>query len=509
MPIGGFISLFTPIFGPGTAETLTLVLVPLLTLGGVIFAIAFAARGLLDRNGALLAALLVPTNLILVHQLSPLRIDHHGWQILTAAICLLALLDDNRLRSGLIVGAAAALWAHISAEAVPYLALIGALLAVRYILDPREQPRLAAYLGSVALASFLLFAATQSAERWSQPHCDAISWPYLLPLAVMASLAGLTALRGVTGTLVARAALVSGVSAVALAVFLKAGPDCLAGPFATLSPLVRDYWYVHVLEGLPIWRQLDVVVIGMIWAPILGAVGTWLGWRGAADAAAARRWATTAFLLAGSFMIGLAVVRAFGVANLYALPGCAFLLLRLLRRVRPIQKVALRLPLTMGVIMLSTPTFAVIGTERIKKSAVASTAALPEKQVQCVSPEGMSGLVAMPPARILAPLDIGPALLAMTPHSTMATGHHRNDEIMQQVIKLWLSDAENARRFVKARGIEMVVYCRFLDEVRIYAADSPKGFMAQLERGEVPDWLEPVQVEGSRNLRVWRVKQGN
>jgi len=34
---------------------------------------------------------------------------------------------------------------------------------------------------------------------------------------------------------------------------------------------------------------------------------------------------------------------------------------------------------------------------------------------------------------------------------------------------------------------------------------APKGFLAQLERGQVPDWLTPVALPATSPLRLWRV----
>jgi hypothetical protein len=503
VPIGGSILFFSLLFGRETAEAVTMALIPLLTLAAVMAVVALSARKLLDREAALLAAALVVGNPFLVHQLAPLRIDHHGWQILMAGLCLWALLREERFASGVIAGAALAFWAHVSAEALPHIALVGALLALRYVIDPDERSRFAGYLLGAAGGSLILFGATQPASRWTTTYCDAISWIHLLPMAMMGSLAGLMGVGSLTRRPAARAGLVGAVSVGAGTLFVLGGSACLAGPFSNLDPLVRTYWYSHVMEGLPIWRQVDPSVFGMIWSPIFGGIGTWLGWRSATDAAARRRWATLALMLAGSTLVGIVLIRALGVANLYSMPGCAFLLLSLLRRVRPIPKVMVRLPLTAAVILVATPTFALMGSQRMNPAEAGATST---EGPRCATKAGLASLGGLPSARVLAPLDIGPALLVFTPHSTMATGHHRNDKIMSEVISLWLGNEVNARRFVARRDVAFVVYCRGLPEVELYEADSPRGFVAQLEGGHVPAWLEPVETPGSKNLRVYRVK---
>jgi hypothetical protein len=40
----------------------------------------------------------------------------------------------------------------------------------------------------------------------------------------------------------------------------------------------------------------------------------------------------------------------------------------------------------------------------------------------------------------------------------------------------------------------------------IYEAEAPNGFMARLERNEVPAWLEPVALKDVNGLRVYRVR---
>ena len=36
-------------------------------------------------------------------------------------------------------------------------------------------------------------------------------------------------------------------------------------------------------------------------------------------------------------------------------------------------------------------------------------------------------------------------------------------------------------------------------------AEAPKGFYAQLQRGQVPDWLTPVTLPKDSPFRLWKV----
>jgi hypothetical protein len=101
---------------------------------------------------------------------------------------------------------------------------------------------------------------------------------------------------------------------------------------------------------------------------------------------------------------------------------------------------------------------------------------------------------------------MGPALLAATPHSVMAAGYHRNHEAMRDVILAFLGPEERARSFAEARSVSLIVYCSNLMETERYMNGAPDGFMARLNRGQVPAWLEPVPGAGSSTLKVWRIR---
>ena len=62
-------------------------------------------------------------------QMRIMRIDHHGWQIVLALVAMLAVLDERPRRSGMVAGAAMALWCNISIEALPFVAALGAWFA--------------------------------------------------------------------------------------------------------------------------------------------------------------------------------------------------------------------------------------------------------------------------------------------------------------------------------------------------------------------------------------------
>src|SRR3546814_3813267 len=55
----------------------------------------------------------------------PMRIDHHGWQLVMLSLTVAGLADDARRRGGLLVGLASAASLTIGLEMLPYCAMAG------------------------------------------------------------------------------------------------------------------------------------------------------------------------------------------------------------------------------------------------------------------------------------------------------------------------------------------------------------------------------------------------
>ena len=159
MPIAALILLLRPLLGASLAELVACAVVPLLLLGSLTAALFVAARRIGEDRLALLAVALLLTSPTILVQLRPLRIDHHGWQIIMAAVALAGALDPHGRRGGIVAGLALALWLQISSEGLPYAALFGALFAARQWFDRDETPRLIGFamaLGGVALPMLAL-----------------------------------------------------------------------------------------------------------------------------------------------------------------------------------------------------------------------------------------------------------------------------------------------------------------------------------------------------------------
>lgn len=259
---------------------------------------------------------------------------------------------------------------------------------------------------------------------------------------------------------------------------------------------------MNVAEGLPLWDQTPFAIVNTIALPLLGLAGTILAVRKSAGDERAR-WITLLFLLAAATAAAIFVQRSGGVANLLAIAGVVRLLHPLLRRARAIDSLPKRFAATFGIFAAAAPG-AVFDTS-LAALAPDPRVATVHRAMGCLDASDMQALRALPRGNVLAPLDISPAILLLTPHDAVASGHHRGATAMHDVIATFIGTEDQAHAVIIRRQIDYVAFCPGLPEVMIYENEAPEGFLAQLDAGRTPAWLVPVTLPGSP-AKVWRVR---
>ena len=502
-PLALVIMLLRPLVGQACAELAAAVAVPLLTLLGAMLLTARLALNLFGRRAAYASCLVWIMALSAIVQLQPLRIDHHGWQIVAELAALNGLLARSARRGGWIIGTALALGMSISLELLPFTVLFAAVLGLRWLRDPAQRGWLVHMLAAVALISMASFALTHGLTI--EQHCDTISPAYLAAFALAAVMVGALS----APARLPRAMLIglSGAAAVLTgAVYLAMAPHCLTGPFSALDPAVRYFWYNNVLEGLPIWRQ-DLPNIMQMALPVL--VG--LGVTGAAcfQAQTTRRAQLGEFavVLAGSLIIAIMVARFSAVAAAIATVPLGYAISEWLRRANTMRLAGRLLALPLIMLVLLPGVFTGYAVQALTKPSVAPQPPATGLAHGCSLPASLPALTALPPATIFAPFEIGPVLLQNTAHRVVATGHHRASDQMRDVIRAFMAPPARAEMIVRQHQAVYVLACGDLVEAQNYRTFAPQGLMAQLLADKAPSWLEPVRLPASvGTLKLWRVR---
>jgi len=510
MPIALIILALRPLFGQSIAETAALIAVPALLSLALMFVLAPLLRNIAGRGVALVLLALLPLCLFVSAQFVPMRIDHHGWQILMAAIALVAWARPGMASAGL-AGAALAFWMHISLEGLPYATLFGGLYMMTYVLEGDRRVR--AYLGALTIGSLLFLVSTHGLSALARSYCDAISAPYLaaLLLATCGFLVGDYSLRLLRWQTRLIPPLIAG--GAALAGIALVDPVCLAGPFATLDPLTRDFWYLSVNEGLPFWRQSGAISLVMILAPLTGVIAAivhaWAAYRSRQDLIAVGIAIAALF----AWGIGLLILRTGGVAQIYALPGMAMLIGWLIgqnQKFRP--RIAWSLSMAAALLLATSIPPLVLGTlifaenDKPSKSAAGRNRDEADRQAkECVTRATDSALRGIGKATLFAPLDVGPVLLYRTDVSVIASGYHRNSAAIAKVIRAYTSPADAARAIVMETPAQYLLLCRSTAEMSKYKHRAATGLAAALDRGNIPNWLAPDARLQTASARLYKV----
>ena len=520
VPIAGLILFFGIFVQREMAEMMACAVLPLLTFGAVLWVYARLGRRLFGAGAGLLAAATLLTIAPVMGQLVPMRIDHHGWQIVLFFMAFAALLDrENPRRAGIILGLSCALWMEISIEGLPFAVLLLGILALRWISPwPRHDyahPDIAFAWSMLAIAggSAFFYAITES---WAAPqYCDSLSpfHVFTLTAVALAVAGGIYAAKARSMDLrwPLKLAICAIAAAAGLGTLFIIAPQCGGDAFGALDPLVRDYWFNRVPEGLPLWQ--------------IAAVFSMDYWVGLAAGAIALAYVllikrsesvadclALALLFVGTAVIGMFVSRvalyALCIGNLMLAP----LFLSIMKRADTLSGLLTRMGLRVLAVILIMP--AVLGNYAVNfaydremaadPKAKADDALFDRLSLQCQKPSAARALGTLPNgSQLMVGLDTAPSVLVFTNHKTVATGHHRNQAAMADVIRAFIGSDADARRIYKARGIDYLVTCEGSYELQIYYNRAPSGFGAQIRRGALPGWLVKDRIIGP--FSVYRV----
>jgi hypothetical protein len=499
VPLLVFLAVLTPVIGAHDAEIVAITGAPLLTLFALLAAVAVVIR---RSNGSptpllfigWLFAIMPPLVLAQIH---PGRIDHHGWQIALAAGVFAALLDEKPQRSGVVAGVLTALFLTISIEGAAFAAAALATAALLWIFVKDDGVRLARFTQSLAvttIAATLIFAP---AARWTETQCDAVMPGHLAAVAAFAIAATigipLTQARSAVWRI---CALSMGAFAAAVALYAVA-PHCLGNPFGTMDPLVQRIWFQNVAEGQPVWTQSAIGVVTALAFPIIGLIGAALAWR----RTRARPWLVALLLGAATLATGALVYRAAGIAQIMAIPGAVALAEAALAWAARRNLMVARVVLQAGAVLILSP----LGPVVVAAATIPDTP--PDKpgtplacDVNCAMPR----LNRLPAMTVMNPIDLGPILVARTHHSVFVASYHRLQGPLGDTIRFFTGSDADARAFMRKHGLRTIVVDPRSDEIGVYRKQAPSGFAAQLTGGTPPPWLRRVDLGAGDGVLVFQ-----
>jgi hypothetical protein len=490
------LKLFGLILPPAQAETAMRLTWPLLWLAPAVAAVLLIARRLGGGTAVFLTAVgMVCLSLSLTVQFQPGRVDHHNVQIACCLMALAAAVQRPSRAWAAACGLATALGLAIGLETLPFLALIGAAVALAWAFGRTSAREPIAYGAALAAGALVLHLIQTPPGRWTVTACDALAANLVAGLLVAGAGLALAAAAGARAGTGGRIAMLAIVGVAAGGAYLALEPLCLHGPMAAIDPELKRLWLSKIREMKP-WPSLAASAPGeaiLLAAPVvIGALAwLWLGRR--REARADTAWRLCGAMIIVSGLMGLTAIRGAECAVWFFAPvfgaAGADLAAAVMGR-RMIPAVAL----VMGV------SFA----------PVCAMAALPDRarasgQDHCADTAAFAPLSRLPPGLVLGEIDAGPYILANTPQSAVQAPYHRMTWGILSGLHALAAPIVRAEGQVRGLHVTYVLDCpahiRQADRVGL-PADS---LQTQLDRGRVPAWLEPLS-RPTQPLQIYRVR---
>lgn len=512
LPIANLISFFSLFTQERQAEAIALAVWPALTVVPVLAGMGLAAWRLGGKAAMHATLVLTTVFVVALNRFQPGSIDHHNVQLAIIA-CIAAMLLDPRMRARdhAVAGMLAGLAIAIGVETTPLIGAVCLIVALRWAWHGRAFRDAAAAFG-LALASTitLAFFSTVAPSRYTQVTCDSLSYGFYALATLGGGTLFLTASLASGRSFGGRLLALAGAGAAIAASVLVIAPGCLANPLDALDPLLKAFWLAGVIEAQSAVAQfkLDPGSVGSFYAPSLLAMLACL-WR-IRRRQAAEGHLIVLGLLATAFAVSLFQIRGAIFANmLSALPlGLAITDLRRKANSDP-KNLGAGLAF-IGVTLASVPaTWALAGALLPGRSQDTLRTGLSTPQVarpSCTAAASIAPLAAEPAGVVAGASNLGAAILRHTGHRVLSAPYHRNQGGMLTELHIGLSSPQQAEAFLRGAHVTLLAFCNDDAQTRDIAKAEPGGLYADLLKGRVPAYLEPIAGTEDAVLRLYRVK---
>jgi len=530
LPLAGLMLLFGLVMEQGNADRWACAIAPLLPLLLLVLSLALITRRL-TRDGssawifAIILPLAAPVGLVMF---MPMRIDHHGWQLALAVTMLAGIVDRKWLRGGIIAGLASALSVAIGMEMIIYLAGAGGLIALRWVFKPGAARRMLPYALALGGGTGLLYTGFASTANRALV-CDALSPIWVATLGMAAGgmvLLVLLPLKSWQHRLIAGGTVGSIIGALAFLLW----PQCFTSAYH-ISPELEQLWLANIREAKSILVLPAAKAIPMLALPIAGVLSSCIGsYHVRKDTERLWAWGTVTLMMLFALMLMFWQIRATPAAQLLAIPAVAWAIYASLERMistRASQRIIAAISISGLIISIwasdlypaiqrwlpqTSHNIAASKPTDTSSSASPSRAAYMQRvrqaNAQCRTLSSLRPLNQIPPATLFTLVDLGPRIIATTHHSVIAGPYHRNGAAILDIHHAFDGTAETFRSIARRRGASYFLLCPDFPEGTIYRTRSPHGFYAQMEKGDVPEWLVPVQLKAEQELpyTLYRIK---
>ena len=507
LPLAASIGALSPLLGPERAELATRIAWPSLLFFVLALIVAREAQRRAGRWAAAFALVLVATSAIALAQFRPgphrppQRADpvrRRGPHVSGAQRGRCARRLDRR-RACWAWGSRSATRRSLSSCRRWDYAALAAIFGPRSV--GAGVTRAAA---SAAIVLLLALIATVPPARWLAVHCDALA----LNLVVLAAAgaAGLWAALAAPGRPAVRLAILGAAAAGGGALYAGLEPACLAGPFGQVGQALRPIWLDEVTETKSVlWLAAGhpgPAVAAMIFV-LAGAAAQLELWRRRRDTSTGL--AATFVLLAAA--LGFWQIKLLPYASwLAALPIAVWAAgLRGTASISaPVARIAAvvllsQASLDAGLSALLSP------MQRSSVHAVARDVESSDPRRPCFLSHNVRLLDGLPSGLVAADIDLGPYIVAHSPHRVVAAPYHRLEAGILADHAILNGPPADARARLQALGVAYVALCADRWHKSAGPGLKSKPLRDRLLDGEPIDFLQELTLPAGSAIKVWRV----
>jgi hypothetical protein len=144
----------------------------------------------------------------------------------------------------------------------------------------------------------------------------------------------------------------------------------------------------------------------------------------------------------------------------------------------------------------------------VRRAAGMAQAKPPAAEVAaaCTRISALRPLAALPPGLVAANVDLGPHVVALTPHRVVAAPYHRLDKGILANRAILEAEPAAARGELLALGVDYLALCAGEPDAKPPAGRrAPSTLRARLLAGERMAFLQPIALPAGSPIMAWRV----
>lgn len=508
LPLALLLGAFRPLLGSDLALVVVGAIWPMLLLALLLWLSAVLAHRLVGPDGVLPALVLPVLSPAISAEFAPGRVDHHNVVILlTLAVVWTGIEAIRRPRLAIACGLFAATALAIAVESLPTIAAAILVMGLAFVIDPGRGRTMRNFGLAFAAGAIVHLAIFRPPSRWLEPACDVLSPVYVALALAVAAVFTLVGLLPPLRVAWQRLALLGGLAAIGMGAVVLAYPQCLGGPYGALDPWLQANWISSIVEARPLFTTVTELPAYAIAVSVPALLATVIVvarlWRVPQQRG---QWAALLVFLVCTALVMLAQVRGARLAVMPAMPAAAWLIVTARRRYLAAPRLG-----AIGGLVLAWLAFAGIVLSLLVTAVVNVVPGRPQQMAQaraskepCLVPSAFADLAALPPERIMTPIDLGAHLLLYTPHEVVAAPYHRNQQGVRDAYRFFNDPIATARAILDARGIGLVVLCPAMAELKGLPSRAEDSFANLYAAGKLPAWLQDVSLPGA-TLQVFAV----